>query len=100
MAVVVVTFNRAELLDRMLDGLAAQTHQPDAVIVIDNCSTDHTREVLDARTDLPLHVTTTASNLGGAGGFHIGMRAAYDAGWDRIWLMDDDVVPAPTAWPS
>lgn len=94
-AVVIVTFNRAELLDRMLDGLAAQTHQPDAVIVIDNCSTDHTREVLDARTDLPLHVTTTASNLGGAGGFHVGMRAAYDAGWDRIWLVDDDVVPAP-----
>lgn len=94
-AVVIVTFNRAELLDRMLDGLAAQTHRPDAVIVIDNCSTDHTREVLDARTDLPLHVTTTASNLGGAGGFHVGMRAAYDAGWDRIWLVDDDVVPAP-----
>jgi rhamnopyranosyl-N-acetylglucosaminyl-diphospho-decaprenol beta-1,3/1,4-galactofuranosyltransferase len=94
-AVVIVTHNRAELLGRMLDGLAAQTHQPDAVIVIDNVSTDHTRTVLDARTDLPLHVTTTASNLGGAGGFHIGMRAAYDAGWDRIWLMDDDVVPAP-----
>ena len=93
-AVVVVTFNRAELLDRMLDGLAAQTHQPDAVIVIDNASTDHTRAVLDARTDLPLHVTTTESNLGGAGGFHVGMRAAYDGGWDRIWLMDDDVVPA------
>ena len=94
-AVVIVTMNRAELLERMLDGLAAQTHPPDAVIVIDNCSTDHTREVLDARTDLPLHVTTTGSNLGGAGGFHVGMRAAYDAGWDRIWLMDDDVVPDP-----
>jgi GT2 family glycosyltransferase len=23
------------------------------------------------------------------------MKAAYDAGFDRIWLMDDDVVPAP-----
>jgi GT2 family glycosyltransferase len=23
------------------------------------------------------------------------MRQAYDAGYDRIWLMDDDVVPAP-----
>ena len=94
-AVVIVTHNRAELLERMLDGLAAQTRRPDAVIVIDNVSTDDTRSVLDARSDLPLHVTTTASNLGGAGGFHIGMRAAYDAGWDRIWLMDDDVVPAP-----
>ena len=94
-AVVIVTHNRADLLGRMLDGLRSQTHQADAVIVIDNVSTDHTRAVLDGRTDLPLHVTTTASNLGGAGGFHIGMRAAYDAGWDRIWLMDDDVVPDP-----
>lgn len=94
-AVVVVTYNRADLLDGMLDGLAAQTHAPDAVIVIDNASTDHTRDVLDARTDLPLHMTTSEANLGGAGGFHLGVRAAYDAGYDRVWLMDDDVVPAP-----
>ena len=94
-AVVVVTYNRADLLVGMLDGLAAQTRAADAVIVIDNASTDHTRAVLDARTDLPLHVTTSEANLGGAGGFHLGVRAAYDAGYDRVWLMDDDVVPAP-----
>jgi rhamnopyranosyl-N-acetylglucosaminyl-diphospho-decaprenol beta-1,3/1,4-galactofuranosyltransferase len=94
-AVVVVTYDRADLLDGMLDGLAAQTRAADAVFVIDNASTDHTRAVLDARTDLPLHVTTSEANLGGAGGFHLGVRAAYDAGFDRVWLMDDDVVPAP-----
>ena len=48
-AVVIVTFNRADLLTGMLDGLAAQTRKPDAVFVIDNASTDHTREVLEAR---------------------------------------------------
>ncbi len=94
-AVVVVTFNRADLLAGMLDGLAAQAHLPDAVIVIDNASTDHTRAVLEARTDLPLRVTFSETNLGGAGGFHLGVRAAYDGGFDRVWLMDDDVVPAP-----
>lgn len=94
-AVVVVTFNRADLLARVLDGLAAQTRRPDAVIVVDNASTDHTRDVLEARTDLPLHVTWSEENLGGAGGFHLGVRAAYDGGWDRVWLIDDDVVPAP-----
>lgn len=93
-AVVVVTHNRADLLAGMLDGLAGQTRRPDAVIVVDNASTDHTGEVLAARTDLPLRVITQ-DNLGGAGGFHRGVRAAYDAGWDRVWLMDDDVVPAP-----
>lgn len=93
-AVVIVTFNRAHLLVGMLGGLARQTHRPDAVFVIDNASVDHTREVLE-RDDLPLRVTTTPENLGGAGGFHLGMRQAYNAGFDRIWLMDDDVVPAP-----
>lgn len=96
-AVVVVTYNRADLLAGMLDGLAAQTHRPDAVYVIDNASTDHTREVLDRwhGGDLPLEVTHSPENLGGAGGFHLGLRRAYADGFDRIWLMDDDVVPAP-----
>jgi GT2 family glycosyltransferase len=93
-AVVVVTHNRADLLGRMLDGLVAQTWQPDAVIVVDNASGDHTQQVLD-RHDLPLQVIRSEENVGGAGGFRIGMETAYVAGWDRIWLMDDDVVPAP-----
>ena len=96
-AVVVVTFNRADLLERMLDGLLAQEHRADAVIVVDNASTDHTAEVLvraTERAELPLEVITSAENLGGAGGFHAGVRAAYHRGFDRIWLMDDDVVPA------
>ena len=96
-AVVIVTFNRADLLTRMLDGLAAQTRLPDAVYVIDNASTDHTQDVLNARREhpeLPLRVTHSEENLGGAGGFQLGVRLAYDAGHDRIWLVDDDVVPA------
>ncbi len=94
-AVVVVTFNRAELLGRTLDGLAAQTHQPDAVIVVDNASTDHTREILDAHTGLALQRIHLDTNTGGSGGFRAGTEAAYGQGFDRIWLMDDDVVPAP-----
>jgi GT2 family glycosyltransferase len=97
-AVVVVTYNRADLLDRMLAGLAAQTHRPDAVIVVDNASTDHTRAVLDARGSaggLPMQRIHLESNTGGSGGFRAGVEAAYDQAFDRIWLMDDDVVPAP-----
>jgi len=94
-AVVVVTYNRADLLVGMLDGLAALERAPDAVIVVDNASTDHTAAVL-AASDLPgLDVLTSAENLGGAGGFHLGVRTAHERGYDRVWLMDDDVVPAP-----
>jgi len=98
-AVVVVTYNRAGLLLRMLGGLAASEHRPDAVIVVDNASTDHTQTVLDGARDahpgLPLQVVLSEENLGGAGGFHLGIETAYEQGYDRIWLMDDDVVPAP-----
>ncbi len=94
-AVVVVTFNRAELLSGMLDGLAAQTRRPDLVLVVDNASTDGTRAVLEARTDLPLEALHLDENTGGAGGFHAGLGAAHERGYDRFWLMDDDVVPAP-----
>ena len=94
-AVVIVTFNRAALLTGCLDGLAAQTRRPDSVIVIDNASTDDTRGVLEARTDLPIDAVHLADNTGGAGGFHTGVARAYDAGFDHIWLMDDDVVAAP-----
>ena len=100
-AVVVVTYNRADLLARMLEGLAALDRRPDAVIVVDNASTDHTAQVLAAAQESAaldgLEVLRPAENLGGAGGFHHGVREAYARGFDRIWLMDDDVVPEPDA---
>ncbi|MGL5809824.1 MAG: glycosyltransferase family 2 protein [Nocardioides sp.] len=102
-AVVVVTYNRADLLVGMLDGLAAQTRPTDAVFVVDNASSDHTRQVLEsypaAHPGFPLRPIFSDENVGGAGGFHLGVRTAHGSadqgGFDRIWLMDDDVVPAP-----
>lgn len=94
-AVVVVTYNRADLLAGMLAGLAALERPADAVYVVDNASTDHTREVLAASTLPGLVPIHAADNLGGAGGFHLGLRRAYADGHDAMWLMDDDVVPAP-----
>ena len=53
-AVVVVTYNRAGLLARMLGGPGrVSSGRPDAVIVVDNASTDHTTTVLDGGVDLP-----------------------------------------------
>lgn len=94
-AVVVVTFNRADLLVGMLEGLAGMHRQPEALIVIDNASTDHTRSVLASATNRGLEAVHLDDNIGGAGGFHLGVKMAYEQGFDRIWLMDDDVTPAP-----
>lgn len=92
-AVVIVTYQRAELLDELLTALAAQTRPADTIYVVDNSPDDASLAVLAQHTELPLVVDHTGENLGGAGGFHRGLKAAHRDGHDRVWMMDDDVVP-------
>lgn len=90
---VIVTFERAALLRRCLDAVLGQTRPPDAVIVVDNASTDGTREML--RDEFPrVRILPLPRNLGSGGGFAAGMAAACAQAFDWIWLMDDDVAPA------
>lgn len=88
---VVVTYNRLELLQK---GIGMLRMQPDlsSIIVVNNGSTDNTRQWLDSQTDLTV---IHQDNVGGSGGFHTGIRHAYDEGADWIWCMDDDVFPRP-----
>jgi rhamnopyranosyl-N-acetylglucosaminyl-diphospho-decaprenol beta-1,3/1,4-galactofuranosyltransferase len=91
---VIVTFNRADMLDRAIQSGLSQQRTPDEVIVINNKSTDHTCAIL-AKYHRQIDSVTLSANLGGAGGFHLGMARALQKGADWVWLMDDDGVPAP-----
>jgi rhamnopyranosyl-N-acetylglucosaminyl-diphospho-decaprenol beta-1,3/1,4-galactofuranosyltransferase len=93
---VVVTWNRRELLAEALTAILAQTVAPDAVVVVDNASDDGTADLLRDRFS-SLDVVTTSRNLGGAGGFAVGLDRALRGRCDAMWLMDDDTVPEPTA---
>ena len=48
-AAVVVTYNRQALLQQCLDALLGQSHPLDAILIVDNCSTDGTYEALLSR---------------------------------------------------
>ncbi len=88
---VVVTHNRLHLLKRTIDSLR-QNAPIGTIVVVDNGCTDGTAEWLDSQANLDvLH----QGNVGGSGGFHTGMKRAYDLGADWIWCMDDDVFPRP-----
>lgn len=88
---VVVTFNRLELLKQGIECLRKQQKLTD-IIVVNNGSTDGTREWLDAQPGL---LVVHQDNVGGSGGFYTGIERAYSEGADWIWCMDDDVFPHP-----
>lgn len=97
-ATVVVTYNRKELLKECLQCLMDQTYKDFDVLVIDNHSTDNTYEYIeDLLNNDGIKYTDTGSNLGGAGGFQFGLKQAVEAGYDYVWLMDDDSMPTPDA---
>ena len=85
---VIVTYNRLELLKKCLRAVNEQTRKPDHIIVINNGSTDDTKEWLSEQNV----ITYTQENSGGAGGFSYGVKMAYGHGADWIWLMDDDTI--------
>lgn len=90
---VVVTHRRVEQLAESLTALVTQTRAPDHVIVVDN---DNDAAVADLVAAQPVTTTYLGSrrNLGGAGGFALGMLHALAAGADWVWLADDDGRPA------
>lgn len=114
---VLVTYNRKDLLLECLDGLFRQTRPIDGLVLIDNASTDGTAEALCAQKILPVVPPTDAQsvweirreslresemtfvylrlpvNEGGSGGFHEGVKKALEFDCDWLWMMDDDVEP-------
>lgn len=94
-AAVVVTYNRISLLKKCINALYNQTKKLDAIIVINNNSTDGTKEWLNQQKDL---IVIHQENVGGSGGFFRGIKEAYERGFDWIWTMDDDVNPTSTCF--
>ena len=91
---VVVTYNRQALLEQCIDALKKQTRKVDQILVINNGSTDKTETWLRSQTGIEF---ITQENIGGAGGFHTGIKTAFEKSFTWMWLMDDDGYPKEDA---
>ena len=75
---IVVTYNRLPLLKQCLAALRAQTVQGFTVLLVDNASTDGTADYIKTLAMPGLVCRNPGENLGGAGGFAYGIRAAAE----------------------
>lgn len=93
---VICTHNRAAFLEETLNALLHQEHDaiPFEVVVVDNCSTDNTREICDRAISagLPLRYFMET---------RLGVCYARNLGWqnaaaDFVFYLDDDAIPEPS----
>ncbi len=96
MIAAVLTRNRRDLLRECLAALTCQTRTPDGIVVVDNASTDGTREVVAAEFPA-VRLVPLPENVGATGGYYEGIKAAHADGADWIWILDDDGIATPTA---
>jgi rhamnopyranosyl-N-acetylglucosaminyl-diphospho-decaprenol beta-1,3/1,4-galactofuranosyltransferase len=86
---VIVTRHRREQLVDSLAAMAKQTHPVAHLIVVDNGPDEPARDVVEA-CGIPATWLPSWRNLGGAGGFALGMLHALALGAEWVWLGDDD----------
>ncbi|MGB3699593.1 MAG: glycosyltransferase family 2 protein [Gordonia sp. (in: high G+C Gram-positive bacteria)] len=89
---VVVTHRRRDLLAESLKVLSAQDRPLDHLIVVDNAAEPEVGELV-ASQPIPTTYLPSRHNLGGAGGFALGMLHALALGADWVWCADDDGRP-------
>ncbi len=96
LAAVVVTFNRIEFLKKTVQ--VTLNSDLDSLVIVNNASTDGTKEWLGTLSDTRLHVINLDKNVGGAGGFNIGFDYVVNV-IDMDWLVcyDDDAYPEANA---
>jgi rhamnopyranosyl-N-acetylglucosaminyl-diphospho-decaprenol beta-1,3/1,4-galactofuranosyltransferase len=109
-SVVIVTYNRKQLLTRCIEAVLNQTVVIDKIYIVDNASTDGTAAFLEKnglKSSAPssatkivnstvIHYLRLKENTGGAGGFYTGMQRAHKDSADFLWVMDDDGFPHNT----
>lgn len=86
---VIVTYNNIGMLEMLLSDLYQQTRPADRIIVVDNASVDNTKAVV-MEWHPAVYYLGFEQNLGSAGGYHYGIKAAVEES-DFVWTLDDDV---------
>jgi succinoglycan biosynthesis protein ExoO len=88
-SVIMPAYNVSGIIGRAIRSAAAQTRPPLEILVIDDCSTDNTVEVVKAlaREISSLRLLSTPANSGPSAARNVGLRAAQG---DWIALLDSD----------
>lgn len=92
-AIIVLNWNGVEDTIKCLSSLYQQTYQNFRIIVIDNGSTDDSKEKLnDYKKNSDIDIIFEKNNLGFAGGVNVGIKKAIKDKYDFVALFNNDAI--------
>ena len=95
-SVIVPNYNHAPFLKQRIDSILSQSYQDFELILLDDCSTDGSREIIEAYRDNP-HVTHVVCNdTNGGSAFRQWDKGTALAQGEWIWIAESDDYADPT----
>jgi glycosyltransferase involved in cell wall biosynthesis len=90
---VIPVYNGERYLKKTLSSVAEQTRLPDRVIVLDNCSTDSTEEIVGNFSGLHCEWRRHESNIGLLGNLNCALGLASETDYLHLLMADDLILP-------
>jgi glycosyltransferase involved in cell wall biosynthesis len=90
---VIPVYNGERYLRATLESVAQQTRRPDRLIIIDDGSTDGTKELVESFKDIPCEWHPNPKNLGLFPNLNKALEKASEAEYFHLLLADDLVTP-------
>ena len=90
---VIPVFNGEQFIAQTLESIARQTLRPDRVIVLDNCSTDRTEEIVKSFTAISCEYLRNEKNLGLFGNLNRSLDFSPETEYLQILHADDTIEP-------
>jgi glycosyltransferase involved in cell wall biosynthesis len=87
---IVLTFNQLNAVKQNIDFFKSQASD---LLIVDNNSSDGTFDFLKEEAEHKFNFLATTQNLGGAGGFAIGMEWVLSKGYKYIIVTEEDAFP-------
>ena len=91
--IVILNYRTYELTIELIKKLQNLSYDNYDVMVVDNCSPNESASVLEGKSkELNFIFYTNKTNAGYAVGNNIGIRYAYEHGYEYTWILNNDVI--------
>lgn len=90
--IVICNYNKKDYVLNCIQSVLESKNQDFDLYVADNASTDGSVEAIQEQYKERVRILTNPENLGGSGGFNLGIRKVLEEGYEYLCCLDNDIL--------